>query len=126
MACIHLGQIDNNLIPIIIGSVFCFFNRLLNQVNPELYKNPILTNICISCSRFLTLIPFIILKIRSKGIRSNIDIEKNKTISLIYNNQESIKGKYKFILLSAVIYLIQSIFLLCHSMLKQMRGFGLF
>ena len=110
MVCIHLGQIDNNLIPIIIGSVFCFFNRLLNQVNPELYKNPILTNICISCSRFLTLIPFIILKIRSKGIRSNIDIEKNKTISLIYNNQESIKGKYKFILLSAVIYLIQSIF----------------
>ena len=69
MAFIGLGKINTNLIPIIIGCIFCFLNRLLNQYDSPLFKNPILTNICISLSRFLTVIPFVIIKIRSR--RSN-------------------------------------------------------
>jgi len=66
MACISLGKIDKNIIPIIVGSIFCFLNRLLNEAKPQIYENTILTNIVISLSRFLTIIPLIIFKIKCK------------------------------------------------------------
>ena len=116
MACISLGKIDKNIIPIIVGSIFCFLNRLLNEAKPEIYENTILTNIVISLSRFLTIIPLIIFKIKFKQDRSyndkNNDSNKNsKSIQLIYkNNRIYVKGVAKYVLLSAVIYLIQSIF----------------
>ena len=115
MAYISLGKIDNTLIVILIGCVFCFLNRLLNQYDSALYKSPILTNVCISLSRFLTVIPFIILKIRSQRVIKNKELEKKNntnTIKLIFNDGEgnNSKGVWCAILLSAVIYLIQSIF----------------
>ena len=115
MGLITLGNINRTLIVILIGCIFCFGNRLLNKyVKTLLYKNPILTNICISLSRFLTIIPFIILIIRSKRIVRSTEIESKNinAIKLIYNNGKVIflKGKMKLILLSAIIYLIQSIF----------------
>ena len=116
MACISLGKIDKNIIPIIVGSIFCFLNRLLNGAKPEIYENTILTNIVISLSRFLTIIPLIIFKIKFKQDRSyndkNNNSDKNsKSIVLIYkNNRIYVKGVAKYVLLSAVIYLIQSIF----------------
>lgn len=116
MACISLGKIDKNIIPIIVGSIFCFLNRLLNEAKPEIYENTILTNIVISLSRFLTIIPLIIFKIKFNRDRSyndkNNDSNKNsKSIQLIYkNNRIYVKGVAKYVLLSAVIYLIQSIF----------------
>jgi hypothetical protein len=116
MACISLGKIDKNIIPIIVGSIFCFLNRLLNEAKPEIYENTILTNIVISLSRFLTIIPLIIFKIKFKQDRSyndkNNNSDKNsKSIVLIYkNNRIYVKGVAKYVLLSAVIYLIQSIF----------------
>ena len=116
MACISLGKIDKNIIPIIVGSIFCFLNRLLNVTKPQIYENTILTNIVISLSRFLTIIPLIIFKIKFKQDRSyndkNNNSDKNsKSIVLIYkNNRIYVKGLAKYVLLSAVIYLIQSIF----------------
>ena len=116
MACISLGKIDKNIIPIIVGSIFCFLNRLLNEAKPEIYENTILTNIVISLSRFLTIIPLIIFKIKFKKDRSYNDKNNNnnknsKSIVLIYkNNRIYVKGVAKYVLLSAVIYLIQSIF----------------
>ena len=116
MACISLGKIDKNIIPIIVGSIFCFLNRLLNVAKPQIYENTILTNIVISLSRFLTIIPLIIFKIKFKQDRSyndkNNNSDKNsKSIVLIYkNNRIYVKGLAKYVLLSAVIYLIQSIF----------------
>jgi len=111
MVCIHLGIIDKNLIPILIGSIFCFLNRLLHIVSPGIYENPVLVGVCVSLSRFLTVIPFIILKIRSKGIRSDANIKRLKAIPFLYKKQNSNLDKYKYILLSAIINLIQSIFL---------------
>ena len=116
MAFISLGKIDKNIIPIIVGSIFCFLNRLLNEAKPEIYENTILTNIVISLSRFLTIIPLIIFKIqfmqnRSYNDKNNDSNTNSKSIVLIYkNNQIYVKGVAKYVLLSAVIYLIQSIF----------------
>ena len=114
MACMSLGRINKNLIPVLIGCVFCFLNRLLNKYDGTLlFNNHILINIYISISRLLTVIPFIILKIRSKrdNYNDNNDIIHNKTFELIYNDykEENVQGKFKYILLSAIIYLINSI-----------------
>ena len=114
MALISLGKIDKNLITILIGCAFCFLNRLLNQYKETLlFINPILTNIYISISRFLTVIPFIILKIKTKSSKSSNNTENvNKnSIELIYNDnvEENDEGKFKYIILSAFIYLFNSI-----------------
>ena len=59
MAFISLGKIDKNLIPIIIGCIICFLDRLLEQYEGTLlFTNAILTNLFISFSRIFALIPF--------------------------------------------------------------------
>ena len=114
MSFICLGKIDKTLIVIVIGCIFCFLNRFINQLDCELFKNPILTVIFISPSKFLTLIPFIILKIRSKRMNTSNEIEnsRNKGIKFIYNDGEKAyaKGKWKFIVLCSFIYLFHLIF----------------
>ena len=114
MSLISLGTIDKTLIVIIVGCIFCFLNRLLNQYNSQLYNYPVLTSICISLSRFLTVIPFIILKIKSHRLNKAREMinTNNKQIKLIYNDKEkqNIKGKWKFIVLSALAFLIQLFF----------------
>ena len=104
MALISLGTINKTLIVILIGCIFCFGNRLLNKyIETLLYKNPILTNICISLSRFLAIIPFIILIIRTQRSVKSTEIERKDTrsrsiVSLIYYDKRinAIKGKIKF------------------------------
>ena len=114
MSLISLGTIDKTLIVIIVGCIFCFLNRLLNQYDSPLYQYPVLTSICISLSRFLTVVPFIILKIKTYQMRKESEMinKKNKQIKLIYNNKEenTSKGKWKFIALSALTFLIQLFF----------------
>ena len=63
MAIIGLGKIDKSLIPIIVGCVFCFVNRIINQYDGSLLlENKIIPNIFIAFSDLLTLIPYLILK----------------------------------------------------------------
>jgi hypothetical protein len=115
MAIIRVGKIDKNMIPILVGCIFCFANRLLNQYDGTLlFKNPIITNIFISISKLFTIIPFIILKRRTNKIY-NTDIQSMKganNLKYIYTNKQKIivKGKWKFLLLSAIIFFIQSSF----------------
>ena len=110
MACISLGKIDKNLIPIVIVCIVCFFNRLLNQYDETLlFKNIIIPSIYISLSRFLAVIPYIILKIRTKGFNDCCVKNINKDpIKYIYNNNQNVitKGKKRYTFLSAIIYLI--------------------
>ena len=117
MAFISLGKIDRTLIVIIVGCIFCFLNRYLNQIDSELNKNPIINNIVISPSRFLTIIPFIILKMRSKRLFNSNEIESTPSqdtqgIELIYNETKKSynKGKWGLILLSGIIYLLNTAF----------------
>ena len=102
MAFISLGKIDKNLIPLIIGCIICFLDILLEQYDEALlFKNTILTNLFISFSRLFSLIPFLILKKRSKKIQTE-EIEKtnNFVIEYIYTNiDENVQDKYKYIIL---------------------------
>ena len=111
MAFIRLGNINKNLIPIVIGSVVCFLNRLLNLYEGTLFfKNVIIFNICASFSRFLAIIPYIILKIKSKqNQNSDLNDIKDNQLEYIYidNEQIIIQGKGRFLLLSGILYLIQ-------------------
>ena len=86
MACISLGTIDKSLIVILVGCVFCFLNRLLSKikVGSILFQSPILTNIYIAMSRFITVIPFIILTIKTKKKTTNVDRKFKKTYTFIY------------------------------------------
>ena len=126
MVCISLGYIDKTIILIIIGCIFCFLDRLLSTCKSRLYQSVILSNYCIAFSRFLTIIPFLIVKIKSlgknkrnnmKNIKENIDENKdenNKLIELIYTDireEEVVYGKWRFILLSTFTYLSNAIFM---------------
>ena len=125
MALISLGFIDKKCIPILIGSISCFFNRLLNNYDGSLlFKNPILTNINISSCKLFAIIPLIILKTRSKKIHeseiknnineNNNDFSNNNGNHLeIINKNETkliIKGKLKFILLSVIVFFFNQLF----------------
>ena len=97
MAFIGLGKIDKSLTSIIIGCVFCFLNRIINQYDGTLlFGNIIITNIFIAFSDLFTIIPYLILKKRSKKIKST-DIQNTKiNLEYIYTgrNFENIQGKW--------------------------------
>jgi len=117
MAFIGLGKINTNLIPIIIGCIFCFLNRLLNQYEgTKLFENVMLTNIFISFSDIFTIIPYIIFKIRSKKIYKpeNKEVIPNETKETkfeflyeeTYDIEDEVEGKGKFIVLIGVIFFV--------------------
>ena len=117
MAFIGLGKINTNLIPIIIGCIFCFLNRLLNQYEgTKLFENVMLTNIFISFSDIFTIIPYIIFKIRSKKIckPENKEVIPNETKETkfeflyeeTYDIEDEVEGKGKFIVLIGVIFFV--------------------
>ena len=117
MAFISLGKIDKSFIVIIVGCIFCFLNRLLYQADSLLEEIPILHIIVSSQSRFLTVIPFIILNIRTKRTTNNnnemeytIREKKEKKLIFYDNEKRYVKGKWKFILLSGIIYSVNTTF----------------
>ena len=73
-----LGKIDKNLIPILIGSVICFLDRLLSHYEGiVLYDHTILLNIFVSFFFLFAIIPFIILKNKTKNLQEKKMKEKN-------------------------------------------------
>ena len=103
MALISLGQVDRNLIVIIIASICCLLNRFLNLYGEtELFKNKIYTNIVISLAEILNVIPFIISRKRSKGKPisnglKNVDSkEEEKKFEYIYEELPDIKDEVKY------------------------------
>ena len=117
MAFIGLGKINTNLIPIIIGCIFCFLNRLLNQYEgTKLFENVMLTNIFISFSDIFTIIPYIIFKIRSKKVYKPEDKEvipnetKETKFEYLYEEtydiEDEVEGKGKFIVLIGLIFFV--------------------
>ena len=103
MAIIGLGQVDRNLIIIIIASICCLSNRLLNVYGEtELFNNKIYTNIVIALAEILNVIPFIISRKRSKNKSivndlKNIDLnEEEKKFEHIYEELPDIKDEVKY------------------------------
>ena len=87
MAFIRFGKIDKSLCSIFLGYVFCFLNRLLNQLNDtKLFENKILTNIFISFADTFTIIPFIIFKrkVNKKISENDAENEYENTLLKIY------------------------------------------
>ena len=139
MAFIGFGKIDKNIIPLILGCVFCLLNRILNSAfGTDLLSNIILTNIFISLANTLIIIPYLVYKLISKKIDKNKKKEdkdvnneitkkesKNSTITdqedddkkleYIYNENddiENVPGKLKFIILIALIHGLCILYLL--------------
>ena len=133
MAFIGFGKIDKNIIPLILGCVFCLLNRILNSAfGNYLLSNVILSNIFISLANTLIIIPYLVYKLISQKIDKNKKKEdkdvnneitkkesKNSTITdqedddkkleYIYNENddiENVPGKLKFIILIALIFFV--------------------
>ena len=111
MVFIGLGKVNKNLIPLFVGCVFCFLNRLLNQYEGTLlFKNIVLTNVFIAISDIFSFIPYIIYKVRSKFDfkTENKDINQCDTkFEYIYEEKENIEdvqGKEKYILLIGLVF----------------------
>ena len=104
MAFIGFGKIDKNIIPLILGCVFCLLNRLLNSYNgTKLFQNVILTNIFISLGDMFIIIPYIIYRIKAKKYKKELEIEilRNKSE---YAKSVKVRGKAKFIILIGLIF----------------------
>ena len=127
MAFISIGKIDRNIIPIVIGCVFCFLSRLLFRVDTQLFKQKIFPNLLASFCRIFTLIHILISKIDSKKVHNSFnkniqDENKNNNLELIYSEKEDdivIEGKWGFIVLSAVLIFAQGILLLYTYQIKS-------
>ena len=67
MKYISLGLINKNIISIIIGIIFFFFNRLLPSYKDTiLFRHQIIQNVYSAFSKLLAIIPYIIFKFRTK------------------------------------------------------------
>ena len=120
MAFISLGKINKNLIPLILSCIFCFLNRIVNQIEgTELFENVILTNIFISGANLLIIIPYLISVYKTKkskhnNINNNTNNINNVTADLtgltsleyIYQHSKikDVKNKKLFVLLIAMIF----------------------
>ena len=129
MSYIGIGLINRNLIPIFLGCIFCFLNRILNQYKDTLlFQNPILTNIFISISHIFTFIPYIIFTIRTKPLIDNDNKIKftktDKKFAFIYTNIDLkiVKGKVKYIIFSSLLYFITSIIFVYTFEIKTNSG----
>ena len=120
MAFIGCGEININLLPLLLGCIFCFLNRILNQYKDTLLlKNIVLTNIFISFADFFMVIPYIIFRKRSETeVKDENVINYKKTsssgnlqVDYIYNQGDSqnVEGIWKYIIFSAIIFFITSI-----------------
>ena len=115
MKFLSLGDINKNIISIIVGCIICFSSRLLFRFSEdsELFNHLIIQNILIQFSYIFTIIPFLIFKYRTnnKYIKNNYleDITQKKIT----------KGKWLYIFLYNFIDIIQSIIFLYLIELKS-------
>ena len=127
MACIGLGTIDTKLIPMVLGCIFCFLNRLLNQYDGTLLtKMPITMNIFISLSKTFTVIPYIIMIFKSRKPPQVTDKEIQKITPTgikryAFQNEEKkiVKGKWGFIFLSGILFLFNQFFFALTIVIKS-------
>lgn len=122
MKKINIGLFNFNLLPIIIGIIFAFLNRLFvgnkilkNVITIVLFDHPIIINIYYSIARSLAGIPLIIYKYRIRRNLTKTEKKGNKFFDNINiaNNIKKNKGKFSYILLIAIIYFFQEILLAC-------------
>ena len=123
MPFISLGKIDRNIIPIIVGSIFCFLSRLLFLADTQLFKQKIFPNFLASFCRTFTLVPKLATKFNLKQFSvttiQNLPNTTN-TIKLRYKNRQDYitKGTWKYIFLSSSLIFIQGIIIIYSIKIK--------
>ena len=123
MAFISLGTIDKKLLPILFGCIFSILNKLLMTSDQTiLFQQKLLPNIIASFAQMLAIIPFIILKIKTRRAkRDSYRIQADNEIELIYSDikYEIIEDKWKYIILSSVLLFGQGLLLLYTYQIKS-------
>ena len=124
MTIISIGKIDKDLIPIVIACVFEILFKLLTKIkNTILFHHSIITNIYVAASKLFSIIPYILLKIRSRKVKEKEDADINiryNVVNYIYTDvhKETTKGRFKYIILSSTLFFIQGITLFYANGLK--------
>ena len=121
MKYLSFGKIDKSIIPILLWCIFCFLDRASRYLDifqeSTIYEHLIITPTYIAFSKLFLIIPFIIYKRRiNKTNKKMKDNDINININNTYNSLElihmdisdNIKGKIKYLLLSAFVFFIQS------------------
>ena len=112
MAFITFGKVNRDIIPILVGCIFCFFSRFLIVFDESiLYNHPIIINIFSDSSKIFAIIPLVIAKTRTNEVNKNnaknLILKEGKYVYLNANDEIK-KGKWIYIILSIIIYYIQS------------------
>lgn len=121
MACLSLGKIDQNIIPILVGCIFEISCSALAKIGIfTFFSHIIVTIILTSIFDLFGFIPFFILKIRTKKEKAEVKNVNNRIKYIYTDNQNEItKHKYLYILLSTVLFFIQGIIYLYTIELKS-------
>ena len=108
MACIQLGEIGVNIIPIVTGCLFAFLNRLLLIIDGiMLPTHPLILTLFLGVAGLFSIFPLIILKHRTKSLKNLSSDELNSFIinelklSRDVIKKQITKGKWKYIILSS-------------------------
>ena len=115
MAIISLGTLDKKLIPILIGAVFSILNRLLIKYpDTNIFKHKIIANIVSIFSKTFTVVPYLILKCKSRKMQYNEIENRINREDLIFNDkyEKQIEGKWPYIILTTLLFFVQAILVL--------------
>ena len=111
MKYISLGILNKNIIPIIIGCIFCAVNRIfLIYTETELFKHELIANIVCAIGYCFAVIPLIISKVRSKRVNlTNNSRTESEDIKDRCSIKKVITNKWFLIILTSIIDIITSI-----------------
>ena len=122
MAIISLGKIDKKMFSILIGCIFCFLSRSVSAFEATiLFDHPIIVSFSIAIAKCFNIIPFIIIKLRSKKVHKS-DNENNNKINKeveLYYIKTRIKNKVKYayyLLISFVLFMMSILYSITQDM----------
>ena len=110
MKCINFGKLDKKLLIPVVGGLIRLCYKYIVKSNPKykiLTQNPFLFNIYVAFGMILALIPYVIIKCRSKNSSdsSNKAIHKSKlAIKLRVDEHDDIFKKKKFARIRFIFY----------------------
>ena len=119
MKIISLGKIDKKFIPIVLGCIFFFFNRLLfTKIETILFDHALIANILGEIANIFAFIPLLVLYFRSGKMKKQKTKEKK-----IKNKSNTIKeiilsSKWTYIFLTSSFTVIHGL-IICYSLLLK-------
>ena len=115
MAIISLGTLDKKLIPILIGAVFSILNKLLIKYpDTNIFKHKIIANIVSIFSKTFTVVPYLIIKCKSRKMHYNEIENRINREDLIFNDKydKQTEGKWNLIIITTLFFFVQAILVL--------------